>query len=128
MKKKSLPRCHWMAAGAPRKFPMPCETWLERKEQPAQPTGSVTVFCQGNSCMLLWWNRSMGSRCFSMASPFQAHPFFYCPKVPYQEATEESKGRHLAALEVKQGPDMTEKPKTQGVRETASQPLRLSSQ
>lgn len=35
-----------MAACAPRKFPAPCETWLERKgEQPAQPTGAVRVFC-----------------------------------------------------------------------------------
>lgn len=36
-----------MAAGAPRKLPVPREIWLARKgEQPAQPTGAVTVFCQ----------------------------------------------------------------------------------
>lgn len=47
MKNKSLPQCPWMAVCAPRKFPAPCETWLEGKgEQPAQPTGAVTFFCQ----------------------------------------------------------------------------------
>lgn len=38
---------------ASRKFPAPRETWLERKgEQPAQPTGVVTVFCQKEAQLL----------------------------------------------------------------------------
>lgn len=36
-----------MAVCAPRKFPAQYKTWLEGKgEQPAQPPGAVTVFCQ----------------------------------------------------------------------------------
>lgn len=116
-----------MAAGAPRKFPVPCETWLERKgEQPAQPTGAVRVFCQKeeqlHSALV---EQEHGLKV--LQDGFQGSS----PSIlllPYQEATEESKGRHLPALEVKQGPDMAKKPKTAGARERVSKTLWLSSQ
>lgn len=70
----------------------------------------------------------MESRLFRVASRVQAHLSFYLLKVPYQEATEESKGRHIPALELKQGPDMAKKPKTQGARKRASKTLQLPPQ
>lgn len=51
----------------------------------------------------------MESRLFRVASRVQAHLSFYLLKVSYQEATEESKGKHIPALELKQGPDMAKR-------------------
>lgn len=38
MEKECLPRCRWMAAGAPRKLPVPHEIWLARKGEQGSTT------------------------------------------------------------------------------------------